>query len=86
MEIGTIMAFIFGLFLLYVIGMLLVIPIKVIIKLIVNGVIGGILLVIFNLVGGLIGLNLIINPLSAIIAGLLGVPGIILLLIIQNIL
>lgn len=86
MNIGTIMAYIFGLFLLYLIGMLLVIPIKVIIKLIVNGVIGGILLVIFNLIGGLIGLNLIINPLSAIIAGLLGVPGIILLLIVQNVL
>lgn len=86
MNIGTIMAYIFGLFLLYLIGMLLVIPIKVIIKLIVNGVIGGILLVIFNFIGGLIGLNLIINPLSAIIAGLLGVPGIILLLIVQNVL
>jgi inhibitor of the pro-sigma K processing machinery len=86
MNIGTILAFVFGLFLLYIIGMLLVIPIKLILKLIANGIIGGILLLIFNLIGGLIGLKLIINPLTAIIAGLLGIPGVILLLIMQNIL
>ena len=83
MDIGTILAFVFGLFLLYIIGILLVIPIKIIFKLIVNGVIGGILLLLFNLIGGIFGLTLVINPLTAIIAGLLGIPGVILLLIIQ---
>lgn len=86
MEIGIFLAFIFGLFLLYIIGMFLVIPIKWMLKLIVNGIIGGILLLIFNLIGGIFGLSLVINPLTAIIAGLLGIPGVILLLIIQNIL
>ncbi|MCF6462372.1 pro-sigmaK processing inhibitor BofA family protein [Clostridium sp. Cult1] len=86
MEISSILAFVFGLFLLYIIGILLVIPIKMIIKLIVNGVLGGILLLIVNLIGGFIGISIAINPLTAIIAGILGIPGIILLLIIQNIL
>lgn len=86
MSIGTILAFIFGLFLLYLIGILLVIPIKIVLKLIANGVIGGILLLIVNLIGGFIGLSLAINPLTAIIAGFLGIPGIILLLIMQSIL
>lgn len=83
MDISAILAFVFGLFLLYIIGILLVIPIKIIFKLIVNGVIGGILLLLFNLIGGIFGLTLVINPLNAIIAGLLGIPGVILLLIIQ---
>ena len=86
MDISTILAFIFGLFLLYILGILLVIPIKLIIKLIVNGIIGGVFLLLFNLIGGLIGLNLTINPLTAVIAGFLGIPGIILLLIMKNIL
>ena len=86
MEISSILAFVFGLFLLYIIGILLVIPIKMIIKLIVNRVLGGILLLIVNLIGGFIGISIAINPLTAIIAGILGIPGIILLLIIQNIL
>ena len=81
-----ILAFAFGLFLLYLIGMLLVIPIKLIFRLIANGIMGGILLLIVNLIGGFIGLSLIINPITAIIAGILGIPGVVLLLIIQNIL
>ncbi|HSH34900.1 pro-sigmaK processing inhibitor BofA family protein [Schnuerera sp.] len=86
MGIGSVLAFVFGLFLLYIIGILLVIPIKIIIKLIINGILGGILLFIVNLVGGFIGIGIVINPLTAIIAGIFGIPGIILLLIIQNIL
>lgn len=83
MSIGTLLAFIFGLFLLYIIGLLLVIPIKIIGKLIVNGILGGILLLVFNLIGGIFGLNLIINPVTAIVVGFLGIPGVILLLILQ---
>ena len=86
MSIGTLLAFIFGLFLLYIIGLLLVIPIKIILKLIVNGILGGILLLLFNLVGGLIGLSIVINPITAIIVGFLGIPGVILLLILNQIL
>lgn len=86
MDLGTILAFIFGLVLLVIFGRLLVIPIRLIIKLIANGIMGGVFLLLFNLIGGLIGLNLTITPLTAIIAGFLGIPGIIILLIAQNIL
>ena len=86
MVIPNILAFLFGLVLLYIIGMLLVIPLKVIFKLIINGIIGGIILFLFNLLGGLFGLGIAINPLNAIIVGLLGVPGVVLLLILQVIL
>ncbi len=86
MGISTFLAFIFGLFLLYVIGMILVIPIKIIWKLIINGVIGGILLLLFNLIGRALGLSIAINPITALIAGFLGIPGVILLLILQKIL
>lgn len=86
MAIPNILAFLFGLVLLYIVGMLLVIPLKVIFKLIINGIIGGLILFLFNLIGGLFGLGIAINPLNAIIVGLLGVPGVVLLLILQVIL
>ncbi len=82
-DIGVVLAFLFGLFLLYILGMLLVIPIRLIIKLIINGILGGILLLIVNLIGSFIGINITINPLTAIIAGVLGIPGIILLIVLQ---
>jgi inhibitor of the pro-sigma K processing machinery len=82
-DVGVVLAFLFGLFLLYILGMLLVIPIRLIIKLIINGILGGILLLIVNFVGSFIGINITINPLTAVIAGALGIPGIILLVILQ---
>lgn len=86
MEIGSLLAFVFGLFLLYIVGIALVIPIKLIVKLIVNGVLGGILLLMVNLIGSFIDISIVINPLTAVIAGVFGIPGILLLLIIQHIL
>lgn len=86
MGVPNILAFLIGLIVLYIAGMLLVIPLKIIFKLIVNGIIGGIILFIFNLIGGLFGLGIAINPLNALIVGILGVPGVILLLILQVIL
>lgn len=86
MPLGNVFAYLLGLILLYIIGMLLVIPIRVMIKLIVNGIIGGVVLFLFNLVGGIFGLSLAVNPLNAIVVGILGVPGVVLLLILQVIL
>ncbi|WP_353095590.1 pro-sigmaK processing inhibitor BofA family protein [Tissierella praeacuta] len=83
MELGTIVYYIIGLFLLYIVGIILVWPIKKIMKLIWNGVLGGLTLLVFNFIGKYFGLGIVINPLNAIIVGFLGVPGVILLLILQ---
>ena len=52
-------------------------------KLLWNGVVGMILLWLFNLVGGIVGLHLEIGAVSALVAGLFGIPGVILLLLYQ---
>lgn len=86
MDIVTILFYLVGLALIFLIGKLLVVPFKILIRLLLNGIMGGIVLFLFNLVGGIFNLYLAINPLNAIIVGFLGVPGVILLLIFQMIL
>ena len=86
MGMSTIFYYIIGLFLLYLVGLILVWPIKKIIKLIVNGILGGITLFLFNYIGKYFGLSIAINPLNAIIVGFLGVPGVILLFVLQAVL
>ena len=81
----NIIGFLIGLLILYVVARLLVVPIKIIFKLILNAISGGIVLILFNLFGGLIGLNIEISFLSSVVVGLLGVPGIVVLLVLQNI-
>ncbi|WP_055072060.1 pro-sigmaK processing inhibitor BofA family protein [Clostridium massiliamazoniense] len=56
---------------------------KKIIGLVINGVLGVILLTIFNYFGALFGITIGINLLTALIAGILGVPGVILMVLFQ---
>lgn len=54
-------------------------PFQVVKKLVVKSGIGIALIFLFNYIGGLISLSLPFNPATVLIAGFLGVPGIILL-------
>ena len=58
-------------------------PIRLILRLLWNGIIGLVLLVLFNLAGSLIGVTLGINAVSCLITGLLGIPGLLLLLLLK---
>ncbi|MGI1689842.1 MULTISPECIES: pro-sigmaK processing inhibitor BofA family protein [Thermoanaerobacter] len=84
-EYNIIIAYLIGLFLLYFLGWLLVVPRKFLLRIIINGIIGGLILFIINLLGKSIGLYIAINPVTALVAGFLGIPGIILLIILQYI-
>ena len=68
-----------GLALLFLIIKLLKWPLKILI----NGILGIILLYIANIVGSYIGFVLPITAISALIAGFLGIPGIIFLVLFQ---
>ena len=72
---GTIFAYIIGIILLYSLGRLLLTPMKFVLKLIYNVIIGSIVIIIINLIGRLIGFTLALNMVSALIVGTLGVPG-----------
>lgn len=70
-----------GLGVLLLIGKILVLPLKVLWKLLINGAMGAILLFIVNAVGHTFGLNIEITMITALVAGFFGVPGVIALLI-----
>ena len=82
MEIGILIAYAFGIFVLYVVGYLFLVPIKVLLRLLLNSILGGIFLLVFNLIGEFWQMHIPLNPISAIIVGILGLPGVILLLLI----
>ncbi len=84
-DMTSIVAYAAGLVLLFVFCRIFIRPIKWILKLIINGALGGLILTAVNFAGGFAGITVIINPLSALISGLLGVPGVILVIILQYI-
>lgn len=85
-DFSVVLAYAFGLLLLYIVGWLLVMPVKFLLRLLYNGIIGGIMLWILNLVGGFFNVQVAINPVTALIAGFLGIPGVLLILVLQHIL
>ena len=75
-----------GIFLLSLTFRLLSKPIGWILKLLLHAVLGYIALFIFNFIGAWAGISLGLNFLNAVITGLLGVPGVILLLLVKYLL
>ena len=82
-DIFSILAIFLAIGAVYVIGMLLVLPIKIVVKLVVNGILGAFALFILNFFGSYIGFSIGINPITALVAGFLGIPGIILLIFVK---
>ena len=81
-----ILAFLAGLFIIWVVCKLLSIPLKILWKLLVNALLGALILFVVNLIGGIFGVTIPITPLNSLITGVLGIPGVILLLVFRWIL
>ncbi|MDO4594819.1 MAG: pro-sigmaK processing inhibitor BofA family protein [Tissierellia bacterium] len=75
---------IIGVAALYLLGLLFKIPIKILMKLVKNGIIGIVFLLIANFIASMFDITAIeITPLNAILTGFLGLPWIIILFFIQ---
>lgn len=86
MGIDVIFAYIFGIMMLFLVAKLLLIPLKIVWRLGINAIVGGIALLIINFIGGFFGLKIDINIITALVTGILGAPGVVMILILQYIL
>lgn len=83
MDLSVILPFLGALLVLYIILKVLALPVKIIIKLLINGLIGGAIIFAINYIGAGCGFVLPLEWWSAILVGILGIPGAIILVIIQ---
>ncbi|NLD46543.1 MAG: pro-sigmaK processing inhibitor BofA [Clostridiaceae bacterium] len=82
-EYSVIMAFVLGIIILFFLGKFLIVPLKLLINLLYKVLFGGIVISVINLLGGFFHFNIALNPLTALLAGVLGMPGIITLIVIK---
>lgn len=73
----SIILYILGIFVLYIICRIFIRPIKWLLKLSFSCALGCVAMLLANQVMAPLGVNFAINPLSAMISGILGIPGII---------
>lgn len=74
MEANTIITYLACIFFLLIIGRIFILPLKSIVKLIGNSILGGILIFIVNLIGTMFNFHIGLNIGTAIITGILGIP------------
>ena len=58
-------------------------PVKIIFKLLINTVAGFAALLLLSFIGGLIGVQIAVNWINALVVGVFGVPGVALILLLQ---
>lgn len=71
---------------LFIIGRIFIVPLKWIVKIIFNSILGALVIFSINLIGGIWGFHIGLNFLTSIMIGILGLPGAICLIVITLIL
>ncbi len=82
-QYNTIFAYILGIVLIFIAIKLFTAPLRLLLKIVVNGAMGLAGLIVINLVGAGFGFSVAINLVTVLIAGVLGLPGIALLLFLR---
>ena len=83
LDNNTLIIYIACICFLFLFGRIFILPIKSVLKLILNSILGGLIIYLINLVGGLVSFHIGLNYITAILVGILGVPGAILLVILK---
>ena len=81
MTLPIVGAYAFGIVLILLLGFFLVIPLKMVFRLVYNGLIGGVALWLINLIGAGFGFALPITVWTALLVGFLGLPGVAILIV-----
>lgn len=68
---------------LFLFGRIFIVPLKKILKLVFNSILGAVIIYIINLVGSSFGFHIGLNLFTSIVVGILGIPGVISLIIIK---
>lgn len=79
----SIIGCVFGIIVLYVVCLFFIKPIKFIFRIVLNCAFGGVMLWGINFVGGILGVQLGLNLFNSVIAGFMGVPGVVLLFVLK---
>ena len=82
-QMGVFLTYVGAIVLIFIVGKIFLWPLKLVLKLAASSVIGGLAILIINALGAGFGLLIPLNLISAVIVGILGVPGVILLLILN---
>lgn len=80
-QMGVFLTYVGAIVLIFLVGKIFLWPLKIVLKLAASSLIGGLAILLINWVGTGFGVLIPLNLISAVIVGVLGIPGVVLLLI-----
>ncbi len=83
-ELGIFLTFGGSLILIFLLGKALLVPLKMILRLLANSLAGAVLLIVINYIGMNFGILIPINVVNSLTVGILGIPGVVVLLLLCN--
>lgn len=82
-NVNVVMAALFLVVILYIVAQIIVKPIKLLWKLLLNSVVGLLLLIVANYLGAYFAFSIPVNIITVLITGFLGIPGILMIICFQ---
>lgn len=86
MDFNIIITFLTCIIVLFIFGKIFIMPLKSILKLIFNSILGGLCIYMINLIGANFGFHIGLNIVTSMLVGILGIPGAVLLIILKVVL
>ena len=81
LDLGVFLTYAGMVILIFIFGKLFLWPLKVVLKIAINSLIGGAVILLVNALGTSMGIIIPLNVMNAVIVGLLGLPGAIMLIL-----
>ena len=83
MDINNLIVFLGCIIIIFLIGKFFVVPLKIILKILGNSMLGAVIIFLVNSIGDLYGFHIGLNVITTLVVGILGIPGAILLIILK---
>ena len=80
---GNLIAYLACICFLFIFGRIFIVPIKKVLKLVFNSILGGVVIFLINLIGANFGFHIGLNIFTSILIGLLGLPGVVCLIVVK---
>jgi inhibitor of the pro-sigma K processing machinery len=82
-DIGVFLTYVGAVIMIFIFGKLFLWPIKIVLKLVFNSILGGAIIMLINHFGSEFGVFIPLNFITSVVVGILGLPGAILLLVLN---
>ena len=83
MDINNLIIFLGCIIIIFLVGKFFVVPLKIMLKILGNSVLGALIIFLVNSIGELYEFHIGLNVITTLVVGILGIPGAILLIILK---